>query len=77
MRDKIKELIADELGIDVSEVKDDARLVADLGADSLAVIAIISEIENEYDIDIEFDEYEKVLTCNDIINALDQKLKDK
>lgn len=77
MRDKVRQIIADELGIDVSEVKDDARLITDLGADSLAVIAVISEIENEYDIDIAFDEYESVLTYTDIVNALERKLENK
>lgn len=49
---KIQNIIALVLQLDISEITDDADLVSDLGADSLEIYQIITEIEKEFDISI-------------------------
>ena len=50
MIDKVKEIIAEELGIEVSSIKPDSNIVEDLEADSLSIMQIVMELESEYDI---------------------------
>ena len=47
---KIQNIISQVLQLDISEITDDADLVSDLGADSLEIFRIITEIEKEFDI---------------------------
>jgi acyl carrier protein len=49
---RIQEIIADQLGISLTEVKPEANIVADLGADSLDQVEIIMALEDEFDIDV-------------------------
>ena len=52
MIEQIKQLIADELHIDASSIADDADIIEDLGADSLSVVTIIMNAEDEFGISI-------------------------
>lgn len=67
MNDKIKEIIADELGIDAMSIADDAKIIDDLGADSLAVMQIVMAIEDEFDVSVEEDKIMSLATVNDIV----------
>ena len=68
--EKIQSIIADVLNVDVSEVTPDATFVDDLGADSLDVFQIIMGIEEEFDITIDTEEAEKIVTVSDAVNAI-------
>ena len=48
----IEKIIADHLGLDLSEVTDDKHIIDDLGADSLHTVELIMEFENQFDIQI-------------------------
>ena len=48
----IEKIIADHLGLDLSEVTDDKHIIDDLGADSLHTVELIMEFENQFDIEI-------------------------
>lgn len=50
--DRVKEVIAKQLRIDVSEIADDAAIVQDLGADSLDIVEMLMTLEDEMDITI-------------------------
>lgn len=68
--EKIQEIIADVLSVDVNEITPETTFVDDLGADSLDVFQIIMGIEEEFDIVIDTEEAEKIVTVQDAVNAI-------
>ena len=56
----IEKIIADHLGLDLSEVTDEKHLIDDLGADSLNIVEVVMGIEEEFDIEIPDDDAEKL-----------------
>ncbi len=69
--EKIKELIAEQIGVDVEEITDNKSL-EDLGIDSLDVTEIAMSIEDEFDIEFEADTSMK--TVADLIAAVEAKV---
>jgi len=67
VEDKVKNIIAEKLSVDLDEVAPDASFVDDLGADSLDLVELIMSMEEEFDIDIPDDDAEKILTVQDAI----------
>ncbi|MEE1181736.1 MAG: acyl carrier protein [Treponema sp.] len=68
--EKIQEIIADVLNIDVQEVRPESKFVDDLGADSLDIFQIIMGIEETFDIEIDNDEAEKISTVVDAVEQI-------
>jgi len=68
--DKIKKMIADKLGVDISEVVPEASFVDDLGADSLDLVELVMSMEEEFDIDISDEDAEKIATVKDAIDFI-------
>ena len=64
---KVKAIIVDKLGIDESEVTNEASFTNDLGADSLDTVELIMEFEKEFDIQIPDDKAEAIVTVGDAI----------
>ena len=56
IREKVKKIVVEELGVDGSEVTDSARLYEELGADSIDYVTILMEVEKEFGITIPDDE---------------------
>lgn len=71
--DKIKEIIAKQLNKDISEIKDDAEIVKDLGADSLDIVEMVMTIEEEFNVAVSDDKAVNVKTVKDIVDLLDAK----
>ena len=71
--DKIRDIIAEQLGVEADDVKMDTHLMKDLEADSLDAVEIIMEIEDEYDIEIPDEEAEKFQKVSDIVNYVEEK----
>ena len=67
--------IADQLKIDVSEVKPDARLVEDLKADSLDLVELIMGLEQEYDMEIPDEVLPTLKTVQDVVDYFNQQSK--
>tara|TARA_Y100001972_G_C7552615_1_gene277796 strand:- start:212 stop:436 length:225 start_codon:yes stop_codon:yes gene_type:complete len=67
--DVIKEYLID----DESKIKPDAKLIDDLGADSLNAVEIIMELEKRLDIIVDDKEIDKIVTVQDIINIVEAK----
>ena len=65
--EKVKAIIVDKLGVDESEVTDEASFTNDLGADSLDTVELIMEFEKEFDIQIPDDKAEAISTVGDAI----------
>tara|TARA_A100001037_G_scaffold264089_1_gene254682 strand:- start:545 stop:778 length:234 start_codon:yes stop_codon:yes gene_type:complete len=68
---KVKAIIVDKLGVDESEVTNDASFTNDLGADSLDTVELIMELEKEFDIQIPDDEAESIATVGDAIKFVE------
>lgn len=67
VEDKVKNIIAEKLSVDMDEIVPGASFVDDLGADSLDLVELIMSMEEEFDIDIPDDDAEKILTVKDAI----------
>ena len=75
MLEKIQEMLADALNIPVEKVTLDAKIVDDLGADSLDVVELLSQLEDEFGIVIPDDEVEQLVTVADVVAELEKLTK--
>ncbi|PIE34747.1 acyl carrier protein [candidate division KSB3 bacterium] len=64
---KIKAIVAEQLGVEESEITDDASFVDDLGADSLDTVELVMALEEEFGIEIPDEDAEKIATVQDAI----------
>ena len=71
--EKVKAIIVDKLGVDESEVTNEANFVNDLGADSLDTVELIMEFEKEFDIQIPDDKAEAIATVGDAIAFIEEE----
>ena len=72
--EKLKKIIAEVLNVYEDEITMDTTFVDDLGADSLDVFQIIMGIEEEFDIEIENEEAEKIVTVSDAVEQIKNAL---
>ncbi len=75
IKNKIKEIVADKNGIEISNVKDDSHLQNDLGLDSLDRVELFMELEKQFKLTFTDEEAEKALTINEITELVEQKQK--
>ena len=68
---RVKAIIVDKLGVDESEVTNDASFTNDLGADSLDTVELIMEFEKEFDIQIPDDKAEAIATVGDAVTFIE------
>ena len=68
--EKLKTIIADVLNVDTAEITEDTTFVDDLGADSLDIFQIIMGIEEEFDVEIDNDTAEQIVTVGDAAEAI-------
>jgi acyl carrier protein len=69
--EKVKKIIIDKLGVDESEVTNEASFTNDLGADSLDTVELIMEFEKEFDVSIPDDQAEKIQTVGQAIEFIE------
>ena len=70
--EKVKELVAEQLGIKKETIKENSNIVDDLGADSLDVIEMLMTLEDEYGITIPDDQISQVRTIGEIVNLIEK-----
>jgi len=75
MRDKVVEIISNQLGIDHGDVTPEASVVDDLGADSLDVVELVMALEEEFNLEIPDEEAEKIKSVNDIFSHMENALQ--
>lgn len=63
----IKEIVARQLGVELSSVQENASFVDDLGADSLAIVELVLAIEDHFKIDIPENQTERIRTVGDVV----------
>jgi len=73
VQDKIKEIIAEQLGVKKEEVTEDAKFIDDLGADSLDTVELVMALEEEFGIEIPDEDAEKMVTVGEAIKYIEQK----
>lgn len=73
MLEKMKEIIADQLGVSEDEVTLEASFKEDLDADSLDLFELVMALEEEYDVEIPSDDLAELKTVGDVINYLKDK----
>lgn len=71
IEERVKAIIVDKLGVDESEVTNEASFANDLGADSLDTVELIMEFEREFGISIPDDQAEKIATVQDAISYIE------
>ena len=74
--EKLQDIIADVLNVQKEEIKPETTFVDDLGADSLDIFQIIMGIEEEFDIEIDNDEAEKIVTVQDAVDQIKKAVEE-
>lgn len=70
MLEKIKALLAEELGVNADEITAETSFKEDLGADSLDLFELVTNLEEEYNIEIPAEELENLTTVGKVIDYL-------
>jgi acyl carrier protein len=70
---KVKKMVADNLGVEELKVTDEANFIDDLGADSLDTVELVMAFEEEFGAEISDSEAEKILTVGDAIKFIESK----
>ena len=71
--DRVKEIIVDQLDVEEAKVTMEASFRDDLEADSLDVVELVMELEDQFDIEIADEEAEKINTVGDAVNHINNK----
>ena len=74
VEEKVKNIIVEQLGVDMESVTPEASFIDDLGADSLDIVELVMTMEEEFDLEIPDDDAEKIKTVNDVINYIKAKV---
>jgi acyl carrier protein len=72
--ERITQIIVERLDVEADEVTMEAGIKEDLGADSLDVVDLIMELEDEFNLTIEEEDAEKINTVGDIVNYIGAKV---
>ncbi|HWI49099.1 MAG TPA: acyl carrier protein [Rummeliibacillus sp.] len=72
--ERVTKVVVDRLGVDESEVKLEASFRDDLGADSLDVVELVMELEEEFDMQIDDEDAEKIATVGDAVTFIQSKV---
>lgn len=72
--ERVTKVVVDRLGVDESEIKMEASFRDDLGADSLDVVELVMELEDEFDMEISDDAAEKIATVGDAVSFIETKV---
>lgn len=72
MLEKIKNMLAEQLNIDVSSIKDDSRFIEDLGADSLDMVEMLMNLEDEFGVSIPDEEAGNIKTVKNLVDFVEK-----
>lgn len=71
--ERVKKIIVERLGVEESEVTPEASFKDDLGADSLDVVELVMELEDEFGLEISDEDAEKITTVQDVVTYIESK----
>ena len=72
--DKVKEILADTLGVSEDELSADTNIATDLGADSLDVVEILMAIQDEFDVEVPDSEIENIRTIGELVEYIETNM---
>jgi len=67
---RVRKIVAEQLGVNESEIKNESRFVDDLGADSLDTVELVMALEEEFETEIPDEEAEKITTVQQAIDFI-------
>ena len=70
---RVKKIVAEQLGVNEGEIKADSSFVDDLGADSLDTVELVMALEEEFEMEIPDEDAEKITTVGDAIRYIKEK----
>lgn len=72
---RVKKIVAEQLGVNEADIKNDSSFVDDLGADSLDTVELVMALEEEFECEIPDEEAEKITTVQQAVDYLNNNLK--
>lgn len=73
VREKVIEIVADQMGVDKAEIKDETSFVNDLSADSLDTVELVMEFEDQFEISIPDDKAEGIKTVGEAVKYISEE----
>lgn len=73
MLEKLQEVVAEKLGVEVSQVTPEASFTEDLGADSLDLFEVVMGLEEEFGVSIDNEDLDQIKTVQDAIDYIEKK----
>jgi len=73
IEERVKQIVAEQLGVDEDQVTNDASFMDDLGADSLDTVELVMALEEEFDVEISDEDAEKIQTVQDAVSYISEQ----
>jgi len=74
IEEAVKRIVAEQLGVDIEKVVNEASFIDDLGADSLDTVELVMALEEEFDQEIPDEDAEKIRSVQDAINYIQERM---
>lgn len=71
--EKVRSIIAEQLGIKTETVSEESDVINDLGADSIDIVQLLMAMENEFGVTVSEDDADNLKTVGDIVSLIDSK----
>ncbi len=75
--EKVKSIVSEQLGVKMEEVKEEAKFIDDLGADSLDTVELVMALEEEFGAEIPDEDAEKMTTVGEAVKYIEEKTAGK
>ncbi|RMG15103.1 MAG: acyl carrier protein [Planctomycetota bacterium] len=72
--DKVTDIVCDQLGVPREKVTPETSFINDLGADSLDIVELVMELEQEFDVDIPDESAEKIQTVGEVVRYIEEHI---
>ncbi|KQL39457.1 MULTISPECIES: acyl carrier protein [Bacillaceae] len=72
--ERVSKIIVDRLGVEESEIQITSRFKEDLDADSLDVVELVMQLEDEFELEISDEDAEKIVTVGDVVNYIESNM---
>ena len=76
IEERVKKIVAEQLGVKLEEVSNEASFVEDLGADSLDTVELVLALEEKFEVNIPDEEAEKITTVKQAVEKIEAHFKD-
>ena|SRR5207253_3913107 len=73
IKEKVKDIIVEQLGVNPEQVTDEASFIEDLGADSLDIVELVMAFEEEFGVEVPDEDAEKLQKVGDVIKYIEEK----